>query len=138
MPRSMLKLVMTTLRWFLGALILLLDALFPPRPLPRSPEEKLQVDQAASRLSLYQFQACPFCVKVRRAIRRLNVTIELRDALKNETFAKDLLQKGGKRQVPCLRVDSEDGSAHWLYESKAIIGYLERSFPFGQPPNLSS
>lgn len=130
----MMKPLLSLIRRILGRLILILDALFSPRPLARSPQERERLDQAASRLSLYQFRACPFCVKVRRAIRRLNVRIEVRDALENKAFAEELLQKGGKRQVPCLRIDEGDGSVRWLYESDEIISYLERSFPPEHPP----
>lgn len=35
----------------------------------------------------------------------------------------DLLQGGGKGQVPCLRIESE-GQVEWMYESDEIINYL--------------
>jgi len=34
---------------------------------------------------------------------------------------------GGKRKVPCLRIE-EDGKTEWMYESNDIIAYLEQRF----------
>ena len=33
---------------------------------------------------------------------------------------------GGKRQVPCLRIEATPGEVQWLYESMDIIAYLQR------------
>jgi glutathione S-transferase len=38
-----------------------------------------------------------------------------------------LEQLGGKFKVPCLRIE-ENGQSTWLYESKAIIAYLDERF----------
>ena len=121
---------MRAIRWFLRWIILSLDSLFPPRPLIRDASAQSKVDQQCTRLSLYQFDGCPFCVKVRRAIRRLGLKIELRDAQNNARFAEELLAGGGQRQVPCLRIlNGEDGgSVRWMYESSEIIAYLESRF----------
>lgn len=111
-------------RTVLGNLILFFDAIFPPRRLKRSAEAQAVLDEKTENMALYQFKMCPFCVKIRRVIRRQNLKIELRDALGNETFAKELVEEGGKRQVPCLRIE-ENGKVTWLYESDAIKAYLE-------------
>ncbi len=85
------------------------------------------VEKEAARLSLYQFHACPFCVKTRRALHRLNVPMTLHDA-KNDPVQRDrLLTGGGKAKVPCLHIQ-EDGQSRWLYESNTIIAYLEQRF----------
>ena len=120
----MLKLI----RWLLGRLILVLDWVFSPRPLQRPAEQQLQVDEAVKKLSLYQFTACPFCVKVRRTMRRLNLAIPVCDALHNETCRSELLNEGGQIQVPCLKIVENDGQVKWLYESSAIVDYLNREF----------
>ncbi len=117
--------VLKVIRLVLGKIILTLDALFSPKPLLRSPEAQAQADRATQGLILYQYEACPFCVKVRRAIRRFNLKVELRDA-KRPGPAEELLRGGGQTQVPCLRVPEKDGSVRWLYESDAIIEYLEK------------
>ncbi len=115
---------MTFVRWFLGKIILFLDATFSPTPQARGPEEQQRLQAKVSELSLYQFEACPFCVKVRRFLRSEGVVVPLRDATK-EPHRKELLQGGGKLQVPCLRIPKSDGSAQWMYESADIIAYLK-------------
>ena len=119
---------MKLIRWILGRLILLLNALFAPKPMTRSAEAQQQVDAQTSKLKLYQYLACPFCVKTRRAIRRLGLNIETRDALHNPTYRAELETQGGKQQVPCLQITHDDGSVEWLYESSDVIAYLQSRF----------
>lgn len=115
------------LRVGLGQIIVLGDALTRPRPQKRSPQGQAAVNADAASLSLYQFQACPFCVKTRRAMHRLNVPIALKDA-KGDPEARAALQAGGgKVKVPCLRIEEADGT-RWMYESNDIIAYLEKRF----------
>jgi len=94
----------------------------------RSPEEQRRVDAETARLALYHFTSCPYCIKVRRVIGRLDLCIELRDIRKERGWADELVQKGGKGQVPCLRIEEPDGKVRWLYESDDIVRYLERRF----------
>jgi glutaredoxin len=116
---------MKAIRWILGKIILGLDKLTAPAPMIRAVEEQKKLDEATAQLKLYQFHACPFCVKVRREIRRLNLKIELVDALKDKAAEERLINEGGKRQVPCLYIVNEDKSVTWLYESSAIMIYLQ-------------
>jgi glutathione S-transferase len=50
-----------------------------------------------------------------------------RNASEGSPYRDELLQGGGKIQTPCLRIE-KDGSVEWLYESSAIISYLEKRF----------
>ena len=77
-------------------------------------------------LVLYQFNGCPFCVKVRRELKRLGLRIELKDADKVPAFKAELLKGGGELQVPCLRIPEGDGKFRWMYESSAIVEYLRK------------
>lgn len=119
--------LMKVLRVGLGRLILLGDAVTRLRPQSRSAQGQAMVDKEAARLSLYQFHTCPFCVKTRRALHRLNVPMTLRDAKNNPVQRDRLLAGGGKVKVPCLHIQ-EHGQSRWLYESNAIIAYLEQRF----------
>lgn len=117
------------LRFFVGRIVLLLNFLTLPRKGRRSAEELQALTADINRLSLYQFSACPFCVKVRRQMRRLNLAIECRDARKNPIFKKELLAEGGRLKVPCLRIEKAGGEVLWMYESEDINRYLEQTFP---------
>ena len=118
--------LMKTLRVGLGQLIVFGDAVTRPRPQQRSAQGRAQVAKEAAGLSLYQFHACPFCVKTRRALHRLDVQVTLHDA-KKSPMRERLLEGGGKVKVPCLHIE-EAGQSRWLYESKEIIAYLEQRF----------
>ncbi len=119
--------IVKALRIGLGQLIVVLDLITRPRKLKRDPAAQAKIEQHAKGLSLYQFHACPFCVKTRRTLHRLNVPVALRDAKNDEQHRQALLEGGGKIKVPCLRIE-ENGKTTWMYESKAIIAYLDQRF----------
>jgi len=116
------------IRWPLGQLILLVDFLTSPTAPRRAPYEQAKIDQATRGMALYQFRACPFCVKTRRAMKRLGLNIELRDARNDPKWRRQLLDEGGRLQVPCLYIPEASDEAQWLYESGDIIAYLEQRF----------
>jgi glutaredoxin len=118
--------IMQAIRWPIGKLILLVDRLTaPPRPV-RPAAIQARIDAATAPLALYQYEACPFCVKTRRAMRRMGVDIELRDAKRDARWQQELLSEGGRLQVPCLRIPDSGGGARWLYESDDIIAFLQQ------------
>jgi glutaredoxin len=110
-----------------GRVLILIDWLFKPSVVKRNDEEQAKVDQETKILKLYQFYACPFCVKTRRAIKRLNLKVETRDAQTAGQFRTELEISGGKIKVPCLKLESA-GEATWIYESNDIIKYLDERF----------
>lgn len=113
------------IRFILAQVILIADFLYRPKQVKRSQEKQTRLDEQCTQLALYQYKACPFCVKTRWAMRRNNMKIELRDAKRNQDFAYELENKGGKLKVPCLKITHIDGSSQWMYESKDIIAYLQ-------------
>jgi glutaredoxin len=115
-------------RAIVGPIMLTIDWLTTPRGVKREPDEQQRIDAQTKDLVMYQFLTCPFCVKTRRAIKRLSLNIETRDALKNQASRQELLEGGGEIKVPCLRIPEEDGKVTWLYESSEIIKYLEERF----------
>ncbi|QZN89872.1 glutaredoxin family protein [Idiomarina abyssalis] len=115
------------LRLVLTPIVLLVEKLTTPKGKERSEQEQKQVDEACKSLALYQFAACPFCVKVRKEIARLNLNIELRDAKNNDEYRNALLNGGGRVKVPCLRIEEGD-KVQWMYESDDINQYLENRF----------
>ncbi len=122
------KIFFRSLRVVIGPFILLGEIVATPKGVVRQPEEQRQVDLQCRGLILYQFRTCPFCVKVRRDIRRLSLNIELRDAQKDQQNRAALLQGGGQIKVPCLKITDEQGNSQWMYESSDIIQYLHERF----------
>lgn len=121
------------LREGLGRLFVFFDFLTRPKVIERSIEAQAVVDDQCKALSLYQFYACPFCIKTRRIIRQLKLPIELRDAQKPGQHRDDLEKLGGRIKVPCLRIQ-DNGEDQWLYESNEIIAYFERNFGVNSDP----
>ena len=74
---------------------------------------------------LYYYDSCPFCAMTRQAINKLDQEIELRNIQINPKHRQELIEQGGKPQVPCLRIDKANGESEWLYESTDIVEYLQ-------------
>ena len=119
---------MAIIRWILGSLILSFNWLFTPRGLKRSPEAQAAIDEQTTKLALYHYRACPFCVKVRRAMKRQSLTIGSHDVKRSEIAREQLLTGGGNLKVPCLRIEDQQGGVEWMYESCNIINYLNSRF----------
>ena len=110
-------------RKVIGAVILGVDKITSPSAPNRSKEAQALIDQKTNGLVIYEMRACPFCVKVRREIKRLGLNIKHIDVKKSAADMNTLVSQGGKFQVPCLRVESLQG-VKWLYESNDIIKHL--------------
>ncbi len=65
-------------------------------------------------LALYQYRACPFCARTR----------QVQDKLGLNSHRKELIKQGGSPQVPCLRIEKDNGQVKWLYESGDIIKFF--------------
>ena len=116
---------MSVIHSIIGSLILFFDWLFTPKGIKRDTDEQASIDSKTASLSLYQYKACPFCVKVRRAMKRNGLNIATHDAKRCEISRSELIEGGGKLKVPCLRVEEKEGKVSWIYESKEIIAFLE-------------
>ncbi len=123
---------MAIIRWILGTLILSVNWLTTPRGVKRSPADQAAIDSQTSALTLYQYKACPFCVKVRRTMKRQSLNIEIRDVKRSEAAKNELLAGGGDLKVPCLRIDNGQGQLRWMYESGNIVEYLQNSVAINQ------
>ena len=123
-----MKTIFRSIRWLLGQLIVFIDWITRPRPPAYSAEKQTELDETTSRMKLYHFRLCPFCVKTRRTILRLGLNIETRDARYNPQWNRELIDQGGRYQVPCLLQFEDDGSEQWMYGSDEIIQYLDRRF----------
>ena len=119
---------MSIIRAILGVFILLLEKIFSSRGVTRTTELQAQVDLETKKLTLYQFKSCPFCVKVRMAMKKRSLNIETRDVKRSEAAMSELLAGGGKLKVPCLKIEDASGNATWMYESSDIVAYLDNRF----------
>ncbi|KAH7281063.1 hypothetical protein KP509_36G028300 [Ceratopteris richardii] len=84
-------------------------------------------------LQLYEFEACPFCRRVREALTELDLSAEIYPCPKGSIHHRSIVQeKGGKEQFPFL-VDANTGVN--LYESGEIVKYLFRTYGDGRNPS---
>lgn len=82
-------------------------------------------EQPAELLVLYNFEASPYCRKVRERLCVLNLDYEVRNVAKRSLHRPLLVARGGRMQVPYL-VDPNTETA--LYESDDIVRYLETTY----------
>jgi glutaredoxin len=126
--KQFVRLFFKTIRLILGPIILFVDWLTTPKGMDRDAMAQQAVNTATQRLTLYQFKTCPFCMRVRRASKRLALNIERCDAQHNAIARQELHQATGKTQVPCLRIVETDGKVTWMHDSRVIIQYLQERF----------
>ena len=55
----------------------------------------------------------------------MGIKIPLRNIKMRPSNKEELVAGGGKKQVPCLRIESADGDVRWMYESSDIIEYFK-------------
>lgn len=75
--------------------------------------------------ALYFNNYCYFCHKVLAVLRNREHQIELRN-IAEASYHTELIEGGGKGQVPCLMVQSAGQGQHWMYESNEIINYINQ------------
>jgi len=118
---------MKLIRIVLGKIILVLDAVFAPKPVvQRTAEAQSALDAKTKTWTMYQLQACPFCVKVRRQMKRFAIEIPFKDVGSNSEAFKELMEGGKIDQVPCLRLVDQSGAVQWMYESSEINAFIEK------------
>ena len=87
-------------------------------------------------LELYDFEACPYCRKVREALTVLDLEAMIYPCPKGGTRFRDVVRKrGGKEQFPYL-VDPNSGIE--MYESDDINRYLFARYGSGGVPLMLS
>jgi glutathione S-transferase len=79
-------------------------------------------------LELWDFEACPYCRKVREVLCELDLDYLAHPVARGGGRRADLVARGGKMQAPYL-VDPNMGTA--LYESDDIIRYLNDTYGGG-------
>ncbi|GIW42252.1 MAG: glutathione S-transferase [Candidatus Binatia bacterium] len=76
-------------------------------------------------LELFDFEACPYCRKVREALTELDLDYLARPVARGSRRRELLRELGGKVQVPYL-VDPNTGTR--MYESDDIVSYLNEHY----------
>ncbi|XP_010538905.1 PREDICTED: uncharacterized protein LOC104813086 isoform X2 [Tarenaya hassleriana] len=85
------------------------------------------------RLQLFEFEACPFCRRVREAMTELDLSVEVYPCPKGSVRHREMVRRfGGREQFPFLIDPNTDTS---LYESGDIVNYLFKQYGNGRSPS---
>jgi glutathione S-transferase len=98
---------------------------YTARPAARQPQKLLE---------LYDFEACPYCRRVREALSEFDFDAMIFPCPKRGTrFRPRVVELGGQAQFPFL-VDPNTGRA--MYESADIVTYLRETYDAPEPPRF--
>ncbi len=76
-------------------------------------------------LELYNFEASPYCRKVRETLDELELDVLVHNVAKKSKRRPELVARGGTMMVPYL-LDPNTGTE--MYESDDIVAYLEQTY----------
>lgn len=84
-------------------------------------------------LQLFEFEACPFCRRVREAMTELDLSVEVYPCPKGSVRHREMVRRsGGKEMFPFLIDPNTDTS---MYESGDIVKYLFNQYGNGRGPS---
>ncbi|WP_115720376.1 glutaredoxin family protein [Gallaecimonas mangrovi] len=126
--RLVIRLFFKVLRRVLMPFMLIYAAVSKPKPISRSADAQAKVDEACKQLELYQFNTCPFCIKVKKEVHRLALPVAMANVQRDPKARQALEAGGGRVKVPCLKITHDDGKVEWMYESNDINQYLHQRF----------
>lgn len=103
-----------------------------PRGLIVKPHCQKNPPRPQQPLELYEFEACPYCRKVREEMSELDLAYVSRTCARGAVEKRQYVKKrGGEAQFPFL-IDPNTGAE--LYESEEIIDYLADEYGAGRVP----
>jgi glutathione S-transferase len=82
-------------------------------------------------LELYEFEACPFCRKVREGMTAFDLAAMIYPCPRGSRYRDVVRERGGKNMFPYL-VDANTGVS--MYESDDILRYLAETYGSGGVP----
>ncbi|XP_039003252.1 uncharacterized protein LOC120129937 isoform X2 [Hibiscus syriacus] len=95
--------------------------------------EDITVSDPSTHLQLFEFEACPFCRRVREALTELDLSVEVYPCPKGSLRHREMVRSfGGKEQFPFL-IDPSAGIS--MYESGDIVKYLFKTYGKGRSPS---
>jgi len=77
------------------------------------------------KITLYQFEACPFCKLVREELKEKGLKYEKIEIPRDRDaqIRKEISKKSGVKTVPVIKIDNK-----FIGESQDIIEYLNKEF----------
>ncbi|MCK8828213.1 glutathione S-transferase N-terminal domain-containing protein [Natroniella acetigena] len=75
-------------------------------------------------IKLYQFESCPYCVKVRRKLDQLGLDYEKVEVSRDRSQRAKIKELSGQIKVPVI----EDSDGTVVNDSAKIVEYLEEKY----------
>ncbi|KAG4147919.1 hypothetical protein ERO13_D05G254200v2 [Gossypium hirsutum] len=98
-----------------------------------SESKDITIPDPPIRMQLFEFEACPFCRRVREALTELDLSVEVYPCPKGSLRHREMVRSfGGKEQFPFL-IDPNSGIS--MYESGDIVKYLFKHYGKGRSPS---
>ncbi|KAF9615285.1 hypothetical protein IFM89_022612 [Coptis chinensis] len=99
-----------------------------------SPDPEIAAEDPPVHLQLFEFEACPFCRRVREALTELDLSVQVYPCPKGSVRHREVVrQLGGKEQYPFL---VDPGSGVSMYESGDIVKYLFEQYGGSRSPSV--
>lgn len=64
-------------------------------------------------------------MRVKQFLAQREIEIPMRNTMADAAAYKELIKGGGRATVPCLKIERDDQSVEWLYESIDIMAFIE-------------
>lgn len=79
------------------------------------------------KITLYQYEMCPFCARVRAKLDELGLDYEKVNVSPdpNEERRAQVIEQSGCKTVPVVHITTDEGDALWMGESGDIIAWLD-------------
>ncbi|KAI4332368.1 hypothetical protein L6164_017283 [Bauhinia variegata] len=124
----------TTLETATSSLASLARFAWGSKSIVKSSQDKEITSDPPMQLQLFEFEACPFCRRVREALTELDLSVEVYPCPKGSIRHREVVKiSGGKEQFPFL-IDPNSGNS--MYESGDIVKYLFERFGKGRGPSV--
>ncbi len=82
-----------------------------------------------AKITLYQFEECPFCTKVRVFLKETKLSFKIINVApdRDDPLRKELLKKSGVPTVPVISIDGK-----YIGDSQKIIDYLQKTLTLNE------
>lgn len=106
------------------------------QPVERSQREQQRVDRIAATLTLYTRNHCSECFNLLRQLKKLNVSITVKNIRRCHIYEKELLAAGQSSNIPCLRIE-QGQDVQWVSQVDEIVRFFDQKFaPIAQNERL--
>ncbi|KAJ4713775.1 Thioredoxin family protein [Melia azedarach] len=95
--------------------------------------QELSNSEFPMRLQLFEFEACPFCRRVREAITELDLSVEVFPCPKGSVRHREMVRRSGGKELFPFLIDPNTGIS--MYESGDIVNYLFTQYGKGRSPS---